>query len=131
MNRTASKLVTGRHYSEGEPRPITGYLTQCPSLNGLGGDRLVPVTLLTAEGEKVRNVLVRVIDVAGVKLRNFSLFSDHMLWRVAEINMGGLAEGALAELAYRESQKLAEQEREESARLALSRRSADALMGRV
>lgn len=39
MNRTASKLVTGRHYSEGEPRPITGYLTQCPSLNGLALSR--------------------------------------------------------------------------------------------
>src|SRR3954469_22869452 len=102
MTRTAPKLVTGVKYQSHcrSPKQVTGWLVQSPNLNGLGADTLVPVTLLTVEGERFRDVLVRVIDVLHAKSRNFANFSDHMLWRVAETNMGGLAERALAELAY-------------------------------
>jgi hypothetical protein len=132
MTSTAPKLVTGVQYQSHcrSPKQVTGWLVQRPVLNGLGIDTLVPVTLLTAEGERLRNVLVRVIDILHVDLRNFSHFTDHMLWRVAETDMGGLAERALAELTYRERLALAEKAREESARLAVSQRSAAILVGR-
>jgi hypothetical protein len=125
------KLITGRRYIEGEPHNVTGWLVQRPNLNGLGADTLVPVTLLTAEGERFRDVLVLVIDILHTELRNFSHFSDHMLWRVAETNMGGLGERVLAELAYRERLALTEKAREQSARLAASQRAAAILTGRV
>lgn len=128
---TTSKLVTGRVYERGVPRIVTGWLVQHPNLNGKGADALVPVTLLTEDGERFRNVVTRVVDLLGVKLRNFSHFTDHMLWRVAEINMGGLGEYALAELLYRERLAVAEKERIERAQLDISRHSADLLMGRV
>lgn len=128
---TTPELVTGRLYERGVPRVVSGWLVQRPILNGKAADALVPVTLLTEDGEHLCNVLVRVIDVLGAKVRNLSRFSDHMLWRVAEINMGGLGEYALAELAYRERLALAEQKRIEQARLDISRHSANALMGRV
>jgi hypothetical protein len=132
MTTPAPKLVTGVKYQSHcrTPKQITGWPVQHPNLNGLGADTLVPVTLLTAEGERSRNVLVRVIDVLHTEPRNFANFSDHMLWRVAETNMGGLAERALAELAYRERMELEEKARIERARLDISRRSADALMSR-
>jgi hypothetical protein len=125
------KLITGRHYVEGEPRNVTGWLVSRPNINGLSADSLVPVTLLTSEGERLRDVLVSVVDTLNVKPRTFHRFSDHMLWRVAETNMGGLAERALAELAYRERLALAEKAREQSARLVASQRAAAILMGRV
>jgi hypothetical protein len=132
MTRTAPKLVTGEKYKAyGLREQITGWLVQHPNLNGLGADTLVPVTLLTAEGERFRNVLVCVIDVLHTEPRNFARFSDHMLWRVAEIDMGGLGERALAELAYRERLALTEKVREQSARLDASKRAAAMLMGRV
>lgn len=130
MTSTTPKLITGRVYANGEPKNVTGWLVQRPNLNGLGADTLVPITLLTAEGEKVRNVLVRVIDLLGAEPRNFAHFTDHMLWRVAEIDMGGLSERALAELAYRERLALKEKLREQSARLEGSQRAAAMLMGR-
>jgi hypothetical protein len=129
---TPPKLVTGERYQPyGIRESITGWLVQCPNLDGKGADVLVPVTLLTAEGERVRNVLVRVIDVLGVSIRDFSLFSDHMLWRVADIDMSGCGERALAELAHRQRAELEEAARIERARLDISRRAADLLMGRV
>jgi hypothetical protein len=124
-------LVTGRRYIEGEPHNVTGWLVQSPNLNGKAADTMVPVTLLTAEGEHFRDVLVRVIDVLHAKSRNFANFSDHMLWRVAETDMGGLGERALAELAYRERLALTEKAREQSARLTASQRAAAILTGRV
>jgi hypothetical protein len=131
MTRTAPKLVTGEKYKAyGLREQVTGWLVQRPNLNGLGADTLVPVTLLTAEGERFRNVLVRVIDILHAEPRNFANFSDHMLWRVAETDMGGLGERVLAELAYRERMELEEKARIERARLDISHRSADALMGR-
>jgi hypothetical protein len=131
MTRTAPKLVTGEKYkAHGLREQVTGWLVQRPNLNGLGADTLVPVTLLTVEGEHHRNVLVRVIDILHTEPRNFANFSDHMLWRVAETNMGGLGERVLAELAYRESQEIQSHQRAREAELAVSRRSADALMGR-
>lgn len=126
------KLITGEHYKPfGLREQVTGWLVQCPNLNGKAVDTLVTVTLLTAEGERLRNVLVRVIDVLGVPVRDFSSFSDHMLWRVAEIDMSGFGERAEAELAYRERLALAEKARIEQAKLDISRRAADLLMGRV
>lgn len=127
------KLISGVKYQSHcrTPQRVTGWLVQCPNLNGKGGDTLVPVTLLTAEGERYTNVLVRVIDVAGVKVRDFSGFSDHMLWRVADIDMSGCGERALAELAHRQHVELEEAARIERARLDISRRAADLLMGRV
>lgn len=121
---TTSKLVTGRLYERGMPRIVTGWLVQHPNLNGKGADVLVPVTLLTEDGERFRNVLTRVVDVLGIKVRTFTNFTDHMLWRVAEINMGGLGERALAELAYRERQELKVKVAEKSARLETSQRAA-------
>jgi hypothetical protein len=133
MTRTAPKLVTGVKYQSHcrSPKQVTGWLVQRPILNGRSADALVPVTLLTAEGERFRNVLVRVVDALGAEPRNFANFTDHMLWRVAETDMGGLGERVLAELAYRERLEIAEKERIECARLDISRRSADLLMGRV
>jgi hypothetical protein len=133
MTRTAPKLVTGVKYQSHcrSPKQVTGWLVQRPNLNGLGADTLVPVTLLTAEGEHHRNVLVRVIDILHTEPRNFANFSDHMLWRAAETNMGGLGDRVLAELAYRESQEIQSRQRAREAELAVSRRSADALMSRV
>jgi hypothetical protein len=128
---TTSKLVTGRIYERGIPRIVTGWLMQHSNLNGKGADALVPVTLLTEDGERFRNVLTRVVDVLGIKVRTFTNFTDHMLWRVAEIDMGGLGERALAELAYRERLALKEKVREQSARLEGSKRAADMLTGRV
>jgi hypothetical protein len=132
MTRTpAPKLITGEKYkAHGLRERVIGWLVQRPNLNGLGADTLVPVTLLTVEGERVANVLVRVIDVLGAPVRDFSRSLDQMLWRVAEIDFHGYGEMALAELAYRERLALAEKARIEQARLDLSRRSADALMGR-
>lgn len=130
MTTPAPKLITGRAYTNGEPKPVIGWLVQRPNLNGKGADALVPVTLLTPEGERVRDVLVYVIDVVRAEPRNFGHFSDHMLWRIAETDMGGLGERVLAELAYRERLAQQEKAREEFARLAVSRRAADALMGR-
>lgn len=126
-----SKLITGRQYVAGEPHNVTGWLLQRPNTRGMDFDSLVPVTLLTTDGERLRDVLVRVLDVVCGEPRDFTHFTDHMLWRVIETNMGGLSERAFAELAYRERLTLAEKAREESARLATSRRAADALMGRV
>lgn len=126
------KLIIGEKYeAHGLRTRVTGWLVRRPNLNGRSADSLVPVTLLTDEGEKVRNVLVRVIDVIGTEPRNFSHFTDHMLWRVAETDMGGLGEHALAELTYRERVLREYKAAEESARIAASRRSADVLMGRV
>jgi hypothetical protein len=130
MTSTTPKLITGRHYPGGDPRLVTGWLVQRPNLNGFGADSLVPVTLLTPEGEKVRDVLVRVIDVLGAPVRDFGCSLDQMLWRVAELDFHGYGEMALAELAYRESQELKGRQRAREAELAVSRRSADALMGR-
>jgi hypothetical protein len=131
MTHIAPKLVTGEKYKAyGLREQITGWLVQRPNLNGLGVDTLVPVTLLTAEGERVANVLVRVIDVLGAPVRDFSRSLDQMLWRVAEIDFHGYGEMALAELAYRESQEIKSRQRVREAELAVSRRSADALMGR-
>lgn len=121
---TTSKLVTGRLYERGIPRIVTGWLVQRPNLNGKAADVLVPVTLLTEDGERFRNVLTRVVDVLGANLRNFSRFTDHMLWRVAETNMGGLGDYALAELLYRERQELKAKVAERSARLEASQRAA-------
>ena len=104
---------------------------QRPNLNGFGADSLVPVILLTPEGEKVHNVLVRVIDVLGAPVRDFGRSLDQMLWRVAELDFHGYGEMALAELTYRERLALVYTARERSARLAAFRRDADALMGRV
>jgi hypothetical protein len=135
MTTPAPKLITGVKYQSHcrTPQRVTGWLVQRPNLNGksLSTDNLVPVTLLTAEGERFRNVLVRVIDILHTEPRNFANFSDHMLWRVAETDMGGLGERVLAELAYRESQEIQSRQRAHEAELAVSRRSADALMGRV
>lgn len=130
MTTPAPKLIIGRAYTNGEPKPVVGWLVQRPNLNGKSADALVPVTLLTPEGERVRDVLVYMIDVVRAKPRHFGHFTDHMLWRIAETDMGGLGERVLAELAYRERRALTEKVREESARLAISRRAADALMGR-
>jgi hypothetical protein len=132
MTRTAPKLVTGVKYQSHcrAPKQVTGWLVQCPNLNGKAADVLVPVALLTTEGERHSNVLVRVIDVLGAKPRNFANFTDHMLWRAAETNMGGLGERALAELAYRENQEIKSRQWAREAELAVSRRSADALVGR-
>jgi hypothetical protein len=128
----APKLITGEMYkAHGLRERVIGWLVQRPNLNGLGADTLVPVTLLTADGERYRNVLVRVIDILHAEPRNFAHFTDHMLWRVAEIDMGGLGERALAELAYRERLALKEKVREQSARLEGSKRAAAMLMGRV
>jgi hypothetical protein len=125
------QLITGYVYVRLIPQSVTGWLVQRPNLNGLGADKVVPVTLLTADGDRWRNVLVRVIDILGVEVRNFAHFTDHMLWRVAETDMGGLGERALAELAYRERLALKEKLREQSARLEGSKRAAAMLMGRV
>lgn len=119
-----TKLVTGRLYENGIPRIVTGWPVQLPNLTGKAADALVPVTLLTEDGERFRNVLTRVIDVLGIKVRTFTNFSDQMLWRVAEINMGGLEERALAELAYREALELKERVRIRSAKLEASQRAA-------
>lgn len=126
-----SKLITGRQYVAGEAHNVTGWLLQRPNTRGMDFDSLVPVTLLTTDGERLRDVLVRVLDVVCGEPRDFTHFTDRMLWRVIETNMSGLGERAFAELAYRERLTLAEKAREESARLATSRRAADALMGRV
>lgn len=128
---TTSKLVTGRLYERGIPRIVTGWLVQCPNLNGKAADTLVPVTLLTEDGERLRNVLTRVIDVLGVEVRHFDRFTDHMLLRVVETNMGGLDERAFAELLYRERQDLKVKAREESARLEASQRAAAMLKAGV
>lgn len=129
----SQKLITGVKYQPGcqTPKRVTGWVTHTANLNGKGGDELTTVTLLTADGERLTNVLVRVIDVAGVKVRDFSRFSEHMLWRVAEINMSGFGARALAELAHRERLEIAEKERIERVKRDISRRAADLLMGRV
>jgi hypothetical protein len=133
MSHTAPKLITGVKYQSHcrTPRQVTGWLTHKSDPNGLSADSLLPVTLLTAEGEKIPNVLVRVIDVLGLSVRDFSRSTEQMLWRVAELDFHGYGELAFAELAYRERQELEAKEREVAARLADSRRNADLLMGRV
>lgn len=131
MSRTAPRIITGRHYTKGAPRFVTGWPTKVPNLNGKAADTLVPVTVLTDNGEVVRDVLVRAIDVVGVTVRDFRGFTERMLWRIVEKNMSGCAELAFAELGRREREEIKERVRQESARLEASRRAADALMGRV
>lgn len=127
----AAKLITGERFVAGQPQLVQGFLDHKPNLTGKGVDDLTLVVLLTPEGDRIANVMVRVIDVLGVRPRNFSLFTDHMLWRVAETDMSDLGELALATLARREKLARQEDERERSEVLAKSRRDANALMGRV
>lgn len=131
MSRTAPRIITGRHYVEGQPHYVTGWPIKVPNLNGKAADTLVPVTVLTADGEVFRDVLVRAIDVMGVTVRDFRGFTERMLWRVIETNMSDCAELAFAELRRRERAEIEQREREVADRLARSRRAADALMGRV
>lgn len=126
---TNSKLVTGRTYFEGEPTPVSGFLTHTPNLKGFHLTAQVPVILLTPEGERL-HANVEVIDVLGVQPRDFTLASDRMLWHIAKKDMHGLGAHVLAELAYRENALNREVERAQADRIAKSRRDANVLMGR-
>lgn len=126
---TNSKLVTGEPYTPFVGFQVTGFPVHTMNLNGLHPDSMTVATLLTPEGARVR-ALVRVIDIVGVKVRDFTRASDNMLWKIAERDMAGLGARAMAELAYRENTLNREVERAQADRVAQSRRDADALMGR-
>lgn len=131
MSRSTPRIITGRRYVGEQYFFATGWLIHKPNLNGYGADALVPVTLLTTDGEIVRDVLARVIDIAGITPRDFRNFTERMLWRVIETDMSGCAQFAFAELGRRERHEIEQREREVADRIARSRRAADMLTGRV
>src|SRR5438132_1240474 len=118
MSRTAPRIITGRRYVGEQYFFATGWLVRTPNLHGKAADTLVPVTLLTADGEVVRDVLVHVIDVVNIVPRSFGNFTERMLWRVIETNMSGCADMAFAELGRRERREVEQRECEVADRLA-------------
>lgn len=103
MTRTPPQQITARIYVQGEPVHVQGYVT-AKHLGGrsFGADEFVMVDILTADGDTIYNALARWIDVCCIEPRDFGRFTEHMLWRVIEKDMGGCAELAFVELLRRE-----------------------------
>lgn len=129
QQHTDTNLVTGFIYT-GTPditREVTGY----PISRGMTGHDITMVGLLTPDGEIVSNVRVSTDVIDSIRVWDLGGMSEPMLWKVADRDLFGRGGHALAELAYREREQVAAQQRKDAARAAQMRADGARLLAGV
>lgn len=114
---TDTMAVTGFTYRDGAKVDVTGY----PISREMTGHDITMVGLLTADGEVVSHVRVSTEIVDSMRVWDLGGMSEDMVWRIAEKDLFGRGGHALAELAYREREQVAAQQRRDAARAAKMR----------